>query len=162
MTNDTIRRAIINQGAFFSPYYLFDVLGRQHEAELDPLGREANRRLLRQTFRKAFARYGETGSKPGEAWQAWYEELFTALGFGADVLRRLDAPVDAGRHGLTPVSHAAVAPGAAADDPPLVFVDLHGFGVDLDRARYAQAGKAAAHASFTIEPIARAIEFALD
>ena len=60
---DTTRRGIINQGAFFSPYYLFDLLARQHADELDPEGREANRRLLR-----ALARYGETSSsarKPG-------------------------------------------------------------------------------------------------
>ena len=162
MTNEANRRAIVNQGAFFSPYYLFDVLGRQHEAELDPIGREANRRLLRQAYRKAAARFGESGSKPGEAWQAWYEELFTALGFTADVLRRLEAPVDAGRHGLTPISHGAFVSNAAEGAPPLVFVDLHGFGKDLDRSRYPEAGKAAAHASFSIEPIARAIEFALD
>ena len=33
---DTTRRGIINQGAFFSPYYLFDLLARQHADELDP------------------------------------------------------------------------------------------------------------------------------
>ena len=159
-TTDAIRRAIVNQGAFFSPYYLFDLLGRQHAEELDPLGREANRRLLRQTFRKASERYGESGSKPGEAWQAWYEELFTALGFDAARLRRLDAPLDAGRFGLVPISHTAVAPGA--DDEHLVFIDLHGFGVDLDRAMYPSRSKIVGHSSITIEPIARAVEFALD
>lgn len=156
---DTIRRAIINQGAFFSPYYLFDLLGRQHADELDPLGREANRGLLRKAYRKALDRYGETGSKPGEAWQAWYEELFTALGFDATRLHRLDAPVDASRFGLVPISHAVAAP---VDDSPLVFIDLHGFGADLDRQRYPQAGKVVSQSHVTIEPIARAMEFALD
>ncbi len=158
-STDAIRRAIVNQGAFFSPYYLFDVLGRQHAEELDPLGREANRRLLRQNYHKAIARFRETGSKPGEAWQAWYEELFTALGFDSTRLRRLDAPVDAGRFGLVPISHVA-AP--SADAPPLVFIDLHGFGVDLDRQRYPQAGRVVNHSHVTIEPVARAIEFVLD
>lgn len=158
-TSESIRRAIINQGAFFSPYYLFDVLGRQHAEELDPLGREANRRLLRQNYRKASAHFGETGSKPGEAWYAWYEELFTALGFDSTRLRRMDAPVDAGRFGLVPVSHVA-AP--STDTPPIVFIDLHGFGVDLDSQRYPQTGKAVGQSHVTIEPVARAIEFALD
>ncbi len=158
-TSEAIRRAIINQGAFFSPYYLFDVLGRQHVEELDPLGREANRRLLRQNYRKASAHFGETGSKPGEAWHAWYEELFTALGFDSTRLRRMDAPVDAGRFGLVPISHVA-AP--STDTPPIVFIDLHGFGVDLDSQRYPQAGKAVGQSHVTIEPVARAIEFALD
>ena len=41
-----------NRGAFFSPYYLFDLLARRHADELDPEGREANRRLLRRPFRE--------------------------------------------------------------------------------------------------------------
>jgi hypothetical protein len=48
---DVTRRGILNQGAFFSPYYLFGLLARQHADELDPEGREANRRLLRRPFR---------------------------------------------------------------------------------------------------------------
>ena len=46
--SDIARRGIVNQGAFFSPYHLFDLLARQHADELDPEGREANRRLLRR------------------------------------------------------------------------------------------------------------------
>ena len=49
---DATRRGIINQGAFFSPYYLFDLLAHRHADELDPEGREANRRLLGRPFRE--------------------------------------------------------------------------------------------------------------
>jgi hypothetical protein len=93
---DTTYRGIINQGVFFSPYYLFDLLQRQHADELDPEGREANRRLLRRPFRNAWARYGDTGSTAGQAWQAWHRELFEALGFR---LHRLETPVETPRHG---------------------------------------------------------------
>ncbi len=37
---DTTRRGRVNQGAFFSPYYLFDLPARQHADELDPEGRK--------------------------------------------------------------------------------------------------------------------------
>ena len=43
---NTTRRGVLNQGTFVSPYYLFDLLARQHADELDPEGREASHRLL--------------------------------------------------------------------------------------------------------------------
>ena len=46
--SDITRRGIVNQGALFSPYYLFDLLDHQHAHELDPEWREANGRLLRR------------------------------------------------------------------------------------------------------------------
>ena len=173
---DTTHRGIVNQGAFFSPYYLFDLLQRQHADDLDPEGREANRRLLRRPFRNAWARYGDTGSTAGQAWQAWHRELFEALGFLGDregsPLQRLDTPVETARHGHVPISHAVYA---AADDnsplldsgegpgerAPIVFVDLHGFGTDLDRDYY-QSPISNTQYPITEETIARAIEFALD
>ncbi|MFP4440914.1 MAG: Eco57I restriction-modification methylase domain-containing protein, partial [Chloroflexaceae bacterium] len=160
-TSDTTRKGIINQGAFFSPYYLFDLLGRRHADELDPEGRDINRRLLRQVFRKAWRQYGETGSTPGEAWQAWLRELFEALGFR---LQHLPAPVETTHHGVVPISRAAFAEGddAADGSAPLVFVDVHGFGTDLDRARYPHSGQGTPDGYITEETIARAIEFALD
>jgi type I restriction-modification system DNA methylase subunit len=193
-------KGIINQGAFFSPYYLFDLLGRQHADELDPEGREANRRPLRMVFRRAWQRYGENGSTRSEAWQAWLRELVAALGFGSTAMQADDAlqqgngillhhvqePVDTLHHGLVPISHAVMrvspqslssltpdpAPHGTGDEgsmkewttDPLLFLDVHGFGTDLERDGYAGAGKATPHQGglVTDEPIARAIEFALD
>jgi hypothetical protein len=158
---EAVRRGIVNQGAFFSPYYLFDLLGRQHADELDPHGREVNRRLLRQVFRKARLKYGESGSKPGEAWDSWLRELFEALGFA---LQLLPAPLETAHHGLVPIARAAYAsdarPGDA--DPPLVLVDVHGFGADFDRDHYPQTGRNTLDGHITEETIARAVEFALD
>ncbi len=164
METTEIHRGIVNQGAFFSPYYLFDLLQRQHADELDPKGREANRRLLRRPFRNAWARYSDTGSTAGQAWQAWHRELFEALGFR---LQRLDTPIETARHGLVPISRAAYlttddGQPTTGDEPPLVFVDLHGFGTDLDRDCYPQSPISNLHSPITEETIARAIEFALD
>lgn len=158
------RLGLINHGGFFSPYYLFELLARQHGDELDPEGREANRRQLRRVFRKAEERFG-AGSTPGEAWTAWHRELLEALGFSSDVLRRLSMGVDTARHDTAPISHGAflTQPATLFDESgekrvetPLVFVDCHGFGADLDRGRYPTGN------GITEEPIARAIEFALD
>lgn len=168
-----IRRGLVNQGGFFSPYYLFDLLARQHADELDPAGRETNRRLLRRPFRAAWNRYAESGSTTGEAWQAWHRELLEALGFLGDglaqpPLRQLDQPVETARHGLVPIARAAFAPSAEPgdeDDPepniPLVYVDLHGFGTDLDRAHH-PSQLPITQSPITSEPVARAVEFALD
>lgn len=41
MPDFTPRLGLINHGGFFSPYYLFELLERQHGDELDPLGCEA-------------------------------------------------------------------------------------------------------------------------
>ncbi len=81
-------------------------------------------------------------------------------------------PVTAGRHGAAPIAHAAYLPAAdeaavpefAADRVPLVLVDHHGFGVDLDRTPYPDAGRLtrSGRDAITQEPIGRAVEFALD
>lgn len=160
-TVETLRRGIANEGGFFSPYYLFDLLGRRHSDELDLPGRDTNRRLLRPVYRRAWARLSG-GSTLGEAWSAWYRELFTALGFLGETahLRPLDRPAATTRYGSVPISHAAYLDGSVA---PLVLVDLHGWGTDLDRDLYPDAGRPAAPGGeITREPIARAIELALD
>jgi len=170
-----VRRGLANEGGFFSPYYLFDLLARRHEEELDPAGRDTNRRLLRPVFRRAWARLAG-GSTLDEAWQAWYRELFTALGYIGDdgaTLRPLPEAVETARHGRVPISHAVYLdpgdgqaerpPHGQAERLPLLFVDLHGFGADLDRDTYPGAGRPTPDGDeITHEPIARAVEFALD
>lgn len=177
MPDSTPRLGLINHGGFFSPYYLFELLERQHGDELDPLGREANRKPLRRVYRKAEERLA-AGSTAGEAWSAWHRELLEALGFTGEVIRRLESPVETARHGEVPISHGAFLPTtddgqattddeilrgeAAQNDTPLVFIDCHGFGVDLDRNTYTQSAIRNRQSEITDEVISRAIEFALD
>jgi hypothetical protein len=157
---------LVNQGGFFSPYYLFDLLSRQHADELDPTGRETYRRMLRRPYLSASNRFAN-GSSPAEAWQAWYSQLFQALGYlepGCPALTKLEAPIPTPRHGLVPLTHAVNLTG---NDPqvleaPLVFVDLHGFCVNPDRSRYSSAGNVVPGGFITDEAIARAVELALD
>lgn len=157
------RRGVENQGGFLTPYYLFELLGRQHEEELGPAGREPSRRLLKYTFRQAMRGWGESQQTLAQTWQLWYGTLFQALGFPG--LRRLETPVETTRHGLVPISYAFFL-NEQADSEHLLFVDLHPFGTDLDQASYldpkARRTRWHAEADITREPLSRAIEFALD
>ncbi len=160
---DIGQRGVQNQGGFLTPYYLFDLLGRQHEEELDPVGREPNRRFLKRAFHQAMRGWSDlvtTTPTMQQTWKLWYETLFEVLGFGQ--LRRLDAPLETSRYGLVPVSHALYV-GDNTDEAPLLLIDLHPFGTDLDHARY--PGSRTRHRAddeITNEPINRAIEFVLD
>lgn len=149
---EPIRRAVSNEGGFFSPYYLFDLMARAHANELDLEGRDRERRLLPRTLRHALARLDETSSLAA-VWREWYSQLFEALGVETQAFA---GGVETPRHGRVPVSHAAVAPGGAA----LALLDLHPLGVDLDRDRHDPAR--ASCDDVTAEPIARAFELALD
>lgn len=162
------RRGVQNQGGFLTPYYLFELLGRQHEEELDPQGREANRRALKRAFRQAIRGWSDlatTASKPtfSQTWNLWFDVLFQSLGFNN--LQKLEAPVETGRHGTVPISHAVYVHDNR-DDFPLLYVDLHPFGTDLDHDRYANlaSGRNRRHISSDVTdvPISRAIEFVLD
>lgn len=161
---DSTRYGLVNQGGFFSPYYLFELLARQHGDELDPNGRSANRHPLRQLYRRVHARLGQ-GSSRGEAWSAWHRELLEALGFLPGPLQPLTAVLPTRHHGDVPITHAAYPPDAAPSpisnpQSPLVYIDTHGFATDLDHDRYAARGPITA--ATTEEPIARAVELALD
>lgn len=158
------QRGVQNQGGFLTPYYLFDLLGRQHEEELDPAGREPNRRFLKKAFHQAMRGWrsdlATTTPTLQQTWKLWYETLFEVLGFRQ--LRRLNAPLETSRYGLVPVSHALYV-GDDTDEAPLILMDLHPFGTDLDHARY--PGSRTRHRAddeITNEPISRAIEFVLD
>lgn len=173
---DSTRYGLVNQGGFFSPYYLFELLARQHGDELDPNGRSANRHPLRQLYRRAYARLGQ-GSSRSEAMQAWQRELLEALGFLPGPLQPLTAVLSTRHHGDVPISNAAYpvnseqlavnserlaeqSPNLLISQSPLVYIDTHGFGVDLDHHHY--SGRGPITAATTEEPIARAIELALD
>lgn len=160
------RRGVQNQGGFLTPYYLFELLGRQHGDELDPQGRDSARRFLKQAFRQAMR--GWSALNPGkptlaQTQQLWYNTLFQTLGFPA--LHRLDAPVETNRHGLVPISHAVFLD-ASAEEAPFLLLDLHPFGTDLDQDLYIEkTGRRQRHhdaLDITQQPISRAIEFALD
>src|SRR5260370_21797223 len=80
------RRGVQNQGGFLTPYYLFELLGRQHGDELDPQSREPNRRLLKRIFRQAMRGWSDLAiatSKPtlSQTWNLWYDVLFQAREF---------------------------------------------------------------------------------
>lgn len=161
---DYTRHGLVNQGGFFSPYYLFELLARQHGDELDPNGRQSNRHPLRQLYRRVQARLGQ-GSSRGEAWSAWHRELLEALGFLPGPLQPLTAVLPTRHHGDVPITHAAYpinnpqSP-VSSLQPPLVYIDTHGFATDLDHDRYAARGPITA--ATTEEPIARAVELTLD
>lgn len=147
-----IRRAVSNEGGFFSPYYLFDLMVRAHADELDLDGRDRERRMLPRVYRRAMARLDEA-STFGDVWREWYRELFQALGLETQAL--LDGIITP-RHDRVPVSHVAIAPGGK----PLALLDLHPIATDLDRDRYDR--KRTRFDDLTREPIARAFELALD
>ncbi len=73
-------------------------------------------------------------------------------------MQHLTKPVETTRYGLVPISHAYYL-GEHTDEDPLIFVDLHPFGTDLDHAHYPNPGR---NHELTTEAISRALEFALD
>src|SRR5689334_14419386 len=108
MTTDILNApGITNEGGFLSPYYLYELLARQHGDELDMAGRDANRKQLPRLFRQAYNRYSDSGSTAGEVWTAWYNDLFTALGYPAGHIWRLDTPLATARYGFVPIGHGA-------------------------------------------------------
>lgn len=160
------RRGVQNQGGFLTPYYLFELLGRQHGDELDPQGRDSARRFLKQAFRQAMR--GWSALFPGkptlaQTQQLWYTTLFQTLGFPA--LRRLDTPVETNRQGLVPVSHAVFL-ADSTEEAPFLFLDLHPFGTDLDQdlslEKTGRRQRRHDDLDITQQPLSRAIEFALD
>jgi hypothetical protein len=159
------RRGVQNEGGFFTPYYLFELLGRQHGDELDPQGREPARRFLKRAFQQAMRGWGEiTNGKPilAQTQQLWYNTLFQMLGFPP--LQRLETPVETLRQGLVPISHTHFL--NAGDETPLLFIDLHPFGTDLDQASYIEQGSRRSRrhieTDITTQHPSRAIEFVLD
>ncbi|MBI4613294.1 MAG: hypothetical protein HY720_06755 [Planctomycetes bacterium] len=151
-TAEAIRRGVTNSGGFFSPYYLFDLMARRHGGELDPDGRERERRNMPRVYRKAMARL-DSGGTLAELWRAWYGDLFETLGFQPQAVR---GGIGTARHGRVPVSHFETAPGGGG----LALVDLHALGTDLDRDFY--DADAVETDAVTSEPISRAFELALD
>lgn len=150
------RRGIQNHEGFFAPYYLFELLERRHAEELDPTGRESAYSMLKRLFRYAQRNlYVGTHVSFERTWTYWYKELFTILGFSP--LSPLE-PLETARHGLVPISHAFYFD-TNANESPLVLIDLHPFGFDLDRHRYPNPTR---HPDITKEPVSRAIELALD
>ena len=155
------RRGVQNEGGFLTPYYLFDLMERKHADELDPLGRDAHYQPLRRAFFAAQKKITELVGSPitfEKTWSVWYKELFQTLGFPAPQFRRLQEPVETAHHGMVPISHGYYSENP--DDPtPLIFLDLHPFGTNLDRDHYPNPERS--H-EWTTEPISRALEFALD
>jgi hypothetical protein len=149
---DAIRRGVANEGGFFSPYYLFDLLGRRHEDELDFEGRERERRALPRVYRRAMAKL-EGGGTRRDLWHGWYEDLFTALQLDT---QDIADGAETERHGRVPISHAVASPAGGVR----VLVDLHPLGTDLDRERYDP--RSFGGDGLSQEPIARAFELALD
>jgi len=150
--SDPIRRGVANEGGFFSPYYLFDVMLRLHRDELDLEGRDRERRMLPRVYRRAMARLGDSATV-GELWSAWLKELLHALGFESEAL---SDGVSTPRHGIVPVSHCLVAPGGGI----LALLDVHPPQVDLDRDTYDES--TTSMDEVTPEAISRAFELALD
>lgn len=148
----TTRRGLSNEGGFFSPYYLFDLMVRQHRDELDLDGRDRERKKLPRAYRRALARL-EDGAPVGRLWAGWLGELFEALGIRTQTL---DGGYPTRRHGRVPVSHAVLGPEGQA----IAYLDVHPLGFDLDHGRY--EATSADDADVTREPIARAFELALD
>ena len=141
------RRGIINNGGLFSPYYLFDVMARLHRQELDRDHINDLAATVRGLFRRA-ARHLESGSSATETWHVWLEPLLETLDYRPE---RLIAPVTTST-GSVPAGWAHVRP----DGEPLVLIDVHGPGTDLDSSRYP------AEADVTTQPIALAFEAAVD
>ncbi len=149
---DAIRRGVSNEGGLFSPYYLFDLMQRKHAEELDPDGRERERRSLPRQYRKAMARLA-TPCTLGETWTEWYRELFEALGLRPQP--RFDA-VATPLHGRVPVTHVV----NGKNGEPLVLLYLQPLDTNLDDGACATGSPA--QDDITAEPIARAFELALD
>jgi hypothetical protein len=141
------RRGILNVGGLFTPYCLFDVMARLHRAELDREAIEELAREVRALHRTASRRL-TSGSSRAETWTIWHEPLLRALGFEPI---RLEEPVETSS-GPVPVERQQPGP----DGRPLVLIDLHGVGVDLDRDRHRGADETSS------QPISLAFEAAVD
>ena len=153
------KRGILNEGGFLTPYYLFDLMERRHGDELDPIGREAYHIPLKRTFQyaqKIITGLVGTSISFERTWTLWYKELFQTLGFAS--LRKLEERVETMRYGQVPIKYAYYLNGNTEEEP-LIFVDLHPFGTDLDHAHYPNPER---NHELTTEPISRALEFALD
>src|SRR5258707_8673364 len=155
------RRGVQNEGGFLTPYYLFDLMARKHADELDPVGRDTHYQPLKRAFFSAQKKITEVAGAPlsfEKTWRAWYKELFQTLGFISQQFRRVQEPIETAHHGMVPISHGYYSD--IPDDPtPLIFMDLHPFGTNLDRGHYPNPTRS--H-ELTTEPISRALELALD
>ena len=155
------RRGVQNEGGFLTPYYLFDLMERKHADELDPAGRDAQYQPLKRAFFSAQKKITEVVGTPisfQKTWSVWYKELFQTLGFTPPHFRRVQEPVETAHHGMVPISYGYYSD--VPDDPaPLLFIDLHPFGTNLDRDHYPNPERS--H-ELTTEPISRALEIALD
>ena len=151
----TARRGIVNQGGLFSPYYLFDVMARLHREELDEGEVAALAREVRRLHRQAARRLAADSSR-AEVWWYWHQPLLSSLGFAPEPL---EEPVETAA-GAVPVGRFQ----PDAEGRPLVLIDLHAMGVDLDRDRYAGAVGAGRRDDppLSTQPIALAFEAALD
>jgi len=154
------RRDVENHGGFLTPYYLFDLLERRHAEDLDLVNNDFNRKRLKRVLQQVqLALVVANGIRVSfeRTWSLWYKELFSALGFPLQWVVEIDALETAG-YGLVPVSHACYLHGQT-DNMPLLLIDLHPFGTDLDKALYLNPQH---DPSFTTEPVSRALEFALE
>ena len=141
------RRGIVNSGGLFSPYYLFDVMARLHRQELDRDHVNDLAATVRSLFRHAW-RQLESRSSSAETWRVWAEPLLDSMGYEP---QRLDEAV-ATSAGQVPVGWVHVV----ANGEPLVLIDVHGPGTDLESSHYPQGDGA------TTQPIALAFEAAVD
>lgn len=91
MPDETLRRGLANEGGFFSPYYLFDLLARRHGDELDLPGRDLNRPAVTRSF-------GADGDRPHHV------VFFTVAGANITTItgedRALGSGCGAGRGGV--------------------------------------------------------------
>ena len=153
------RGVIENVGDFLTPYYLFDLLERNHADELGPDDREASRNALKRLFRDVQKQLVDLVFKDitlERTWTLWYHGLFELLGFSN--IKQLDEPLETERQGFVPISHVYTL-GEGDEAEPLVLIDLHPFKTDLDKDRYPNPQR---DTTLTNEPISRALEFALD
>ena len=91
-----------NVGSFFSDYYLFELLGKKHTAELGADEREMYLSFLRRTFRKADASLNAGPGDLSEARSRWYRPLLDTLGHK---LKPVTEPLDTTK-GLVPIQYA--------------------------------------------------------
>ena len=141
------RRGILNHGGLFSPYYLFDVMGRQHRDELRREDVEELASAVRPLFRRA-ARRLNAGSSRSETWNILEAPLLETLGF--DPVAASD-PVPTAT-GEVPVTHMQIG----VDGEPLLLIDAHPVGTDLAHDNYP------AEHGLTAQPIELAFEAAVD
>ncbi|HZT35624.1 MAG TPA: hypothetical protein VFA15_06870, partial [Nitrososphaera sp.] len=65
------RRGVQNEGAFLTPYYLFDLMERKHADELDPVGREAHYLPLKRAFFAVQKKVTELVGEPMSFEKTW-------------------------------------------------------------------------------------------